>query len=215
MPPGHQGHRFLSKKLRSRGLAIYGEMEKANLFKKANPNYQEDKRKDQERGQNQSHQGKLVELVARDRLHKGGSGSAEEGPTKAQSRLSSEGGTKGRPKGMPNSQPPGTKQIDQVWKDYKVQKLRTPRQSPHYRIRSDERRQLSFTRGSRYEDKADWAREEDQAELAALALGADIKAIEKRTCAREANKPRETSTKGQFQICISVGNCKVPEALEL
>ena len=148
------------------------ERQKEQFFKNADPKYQEDKgsasqgseqvtsqkdnskalkipdyenegRKEgegvgQRTGSRDKYPEGTVELVSREGLRKRGAPS-----TGYPRQASPERGNQGREKARPISQPTTTNQIDQSWRDYKAKNLRTPCQSPHYRAKSDERRQPS------------------------------------------------------------------------
>ena len=120
-PTGQQERRPLSRQPRPKCPAIYDEMEKNQLFKKADPNQRDGEGASQRKGSNDKHKDKPVEFVARGNLQKGASASSWEGQAKTGSRQSSaEGGTRGREKVRPNSPPPRKLDADQAWKDYKA-----------------------------------------------------------------------------------------------
>jgi hypothetical protein len=85
-PTGQQERRPLSRQPRPKCPAIYDEMEKNQLFKKADPNQSDGEGASQRKGSRDKHKDKPVELVARGRLHKGGYASSWEGPNKTGSR---------------------------------------------------------------------------------------------------------------------------------
>ena len=106
-PTGQQERLPLSRQPRPKCPVIYDEMAKDELFKKADPNQSDGEGASQRKGSRDKHKDKPVELVARGRLHKGGSASSWEGKKKGGSMQSSaESGTRGREKARPNSPPP-------------------------------------------------------------------------------------------------------------
>ena len=126
-PTGQQEKRPSSKQPKPKCPAIYNEMEKDQLFKKADPNQREGEGASQRKSSHDKHKDKPAQLVARGRHQIGASSSSWEGQTKTRSTQSSaEGDTRGRERVRPISPPSRKTSADQVWTSYKARDVKSP-----------------------------------------------------------------------------------------